>query len=101
MAEHSLDGRTALGARFCQSCGSPFAWWADYGTEADGSPSRDYCRLCYARGCFRFDCSMEDMLQVASARLACATGMPVARAQGLLGRLLPGLARWRRPARIA
>jgi hypothetical protein len=84
--------------RLCQSCGSPLGSWADHGTEADGSSSADYCRLCYAQGRFRMDWSMQDMLQVASARLAFATGMPVTRAQGLLGGALPHLERWRRSA---
>ncbi len=82
--------------RLCQSCGSPVGAWTERGTEADETPSPDYCRFCYAHGRFRMTCSMEEMLQVASARLALTTGIPVTRAQGLLGGALPQLARWRR-----
>lgn len=37
----------------CQSCGMPFSSSGlARGRESDGSPSADYCMLCYDRGAF-------------------------------------------------
>ena len=37
----------------CQSCGMPIEGPAEnFGTEADGTPSRDYCKFCYQNGNF-------------------------------------------------
>lgn len=49
-------------ADICQSCGMPMRQPADYGTEADGSPSKVYCNYCYQKGAFTADCTMEQMI---------------------------------------
>lgn len=36
----------------CQSCTRPIEGESDFGTEADGTRSRDYCSCCYQRGQF-------------------------------------------------
>lgn len=33
--------------KFCQSCGMPMQTAGDFGTEADGGASADYCVYCY------------------------------------------------------
>lgn len=33
--------------KFCQSCGMPMQTAGDFGTEADGGASVDYCVYCY------------------------------------------------------
>ena len=35
----------------------------DFGTNADGSVSQDYCRYCYQEGKFLQDCTMEEMIE--------------------------------------
>ena len=35
---------------FCQCCGLPLQAAADFGTEADGTASADYCVYCYKDG---------------------------------------------------
>ena len=40
-------------AKRCENCGDPLDAPEDYGTEADGSRSTQYCRLCYGDGKFR------------------------------------------------
>ena len=35
---------------FCQCCGMPLDAPEDMGSNADGSPNRDYCRWCYREG---------------------------------------------------
>ncbi|WP_295940879.1 zinc ribbon domain-containing protein [uncultured Alistipes sp.] len=49
--------------KFCQSCGMPMQAAADFGTEADNTPSVDYCVYCYKDGAFTADCTMEEMIQ--------------------------------------
>lgn len=37
---------------FCQSCAMPMAKPDDYGTNLDGSQSKEYCHYCYQNGQF-------------------------------------------------
>ena len=47
---------------FCQSCGMPLSKAEDYGTEAGGSKSDDYCVYCYKDGKFTEDLTMDGMI---------------------------------------
>ncbi len=38
------------GIRTCQSCGMPMSAKEQFGTEADGALSKDYCTYCYRDG---------------------------------------------------
>jgi len=54
----------ASGMLFCQSCGMPLAKPEDFGKEADGNPSPDYCQYCYPNGAFANDGeTMEEMIE--------------------------------------
>jgi len=35
----------------------------DFGTNADGSPSGDYCQYCYVNGAFAGEFTMEQMIE--------------------------------------
>ena len=48
---------------FCQSCGMPMQTAEDFGTEADGKPSQDYCVYCYKDGHFTSDDTMDEMIE--------------------------------------
>lgn len=48
---------------FCQSCGMPMTAPEHFGTEADGSPSSEYCIYCYKDGAFAQECTMEEMIR--------------------------------------
>ena len=48
---------------FCQCCGMPMQAAADFGTEADGTASADYCVYCYKGGSFTQECTMEEMIR--------------------------------------
>ena len=51
--------------KVCQSSGMPMGPTDDlYGTESNGSVSKDYCKFCYENGEFVDDCTMEQMMQV-------------------------------------
>jgi hypothetical protein len=82
----------------CQSCGMPLARDARGGTEADGSPSRDYCSHCYQRGRFVMpDLTVHAMQQRVASRLA-EVGIPDEAARALTRRI-PALKRWTRPGK--
>jgi len=53
----------ASGMVFCQSCAMPMMAATDFGSEADGSVSRDYCQYCYTNGSFAADETMEQMIE--------------------------------------
>lgn len=47
----------------CQSCSMPMTKSEHFGTEADGSASKEYCTYCYQKGQFTNpEMSMEDMV---------------------------------------
>ena len=47
----------------CQSCYMPMNNPEDFGKEADGSPSQDYCVHCYENGDFSWKCSFEEAVE--------------------------------------
>lgn len=50
--------------RFCQCCGMPMGETDEmYGTEKDGTKSKDYCVYCYDKGEFKFNGTMEEMIE--------------------------------------
>ena len=47
----------------CQSCAMPLGKPEEFGTEANGSASQDYCCYCYQNGAFEEpDTTMEEMI---------------------------------------
>ena len=47
----------------CQSCSRPINGDSDFGTEADGKRSIEYCSCCYQRGTFTEpDVTMDEMI---------------------------------------
>lgn len=50
--------------KICQSCGMEMKAPADFGTEANGSPSQEYCCYCYQNGAFEEkDMTLEEMIE--------------------------------------
>lgn len=79
--------------KFCQSCGMPMEA-AQYGTEADGSKSADYCNYCYDGGKFTVDVTMQQMIDFCAKPMADATGMSVDEAKAQMAAFFPQLKRW-------
>lgn len=79
--------------KFCQSCGMPMES-AEYGTEAYGSKSADYCSYCYEGGKFCVDVTMEQMIDFCAKPMADATGMTAAEAKAQMAAFFPQLKRW-------
>lgn len=82
--------------RFCQSCGMPMgATDKLYGTEADGSKSKDYCSYCYDKGVFTFKGDMEEMIKICVAPMAKSNlDMTEERAAAMMREFFPTLKRW-------
>ena len=81
--------------RYCQSCGMPMGQTDElYGTEADGTKSRDYCSYCYDKGKFCADVSMEQMIDFCAKPMADAAGMSADDAKAQMYAFFPQLKRW-------
>ncbi|MDR3344695.1 MAG: zinc ribbon domain-containing protein [Oscillospiraceae bacterium] len=76
----------------CQSCTMPLTSEKAHGTNADGSPSPDYCHHCYQNGQFTDDLMIEQMIERCVPFLAHQMGADKARA--MLAEKLPTLKRW-------
>lgn len=78
----------------CQSCGMPLTTPAQFGTEADGNTTREYCIYCYKEGQFEQpDITLEAMIEMCTAILS-QEGMDEESARSMLRNQLPFLKRW-------
>jgi hypothetical protein len=67
------------------------------GTEADGTPSREFCTFCYRGGAFtRPDLTLEGMIALSVEHMRASLGFSREKAEGLSREVIPGLRRWRR-----
>lgn len=54
--------------QFCQSCAMPMQKPEDFGTDAGGSKSAEYCRYCFQNGRFTEpDMTVEQMIEKCAA----------------------------------
>lgn len=82
--------------KFCQSCGMPMAG-AEYGTEADGSQSPDYCSYCYKDGKFSGEMTMEEMIDFCTPFMVQShPELTPEQAKAQMGQFFPMLKRWRK-----
>ena len=83
--------------RFCQSCGMPLGPDTPLGTEADGSPSADYCSYCYKDGKFAGEMTMEQMIDFCAPMMVQANpGLTEEQAKAQMYQFFPMLKRWKR-----
>lgn len=81
---------------FCQSCGMPMND-ADglYGTNADGSKNKDYCKYCFENGAFTFQGTMEEMIGICTPHMVAAhPDMSEDEAKNAMRQWFPTLKRW-------
>ncbi|WFR63157.1 zinc ribbon domain-containing protein [Paenibacillus amylolyticus] len=79
----------------CQSCGMPLTTPAQFGTEADGGTTREYCIYCYKDGKFaQPGITLEGMTEMCTTILK-EEGMDEESARSMLRNQLPFLKRWR------
>ena len=88
---------TEVRPAICQSCAMPMEVTRQFGTEASGAPSRDYCCYCYQQGKFTADLSLKRMQDKLVALALERKFMPEAEARKLATTVLPKLKRWRAP----
>ncbi|MFS0873848.1 zinc ribbon domain-containing protein [Paenibacillus xylanilyticus] len=80
----------------CQSCGMPLTTPAQFGTEADGNATREYCIYCYKEGVFQQpNITLEGMIEMCTAILK-EEGTDEESARSMLRNQLPFLKRWNR-----
>ncbi len=83
--------------KFCQSCGMPMTSEHVHGTEADGTPSEDYCSYCYQSGKFVSEMTMEEMIDFcAKPMVESNPGMTEEQAKAQMRQFFPMLLRWKK-----
>lgn len=66
----------------CQSCGMPLVKQSgNFGTNADGSPTQEYCHICYSNGVFTMpELTMEGMIRLSVDYMTKQMNMPAEKA---------------------
>lgn len=90
-----VTGGYHMTENICQSCGMRMKE-GDFGTNADGSANKDYCKYCYADGDFTKNQTLDEAIESCISFLIqdgdCATEEE---ARELLRKELPNLKRWK------
>ena len=81
----------------CQSCGLPLDEETDYGSEADGTQSEEYCTWCYLDGSFTGEESLDAFIEHSAPYMAYAAGITEGVAVSYLAVVGPTLGRWADP----
>ena len=81
--------------KICQSCGMPMEAAEDFGANADGSESREYCRYCWQDGKFTADVELPEFIEMQVKIAVEKMGMDEAEARAVVETTLPDLNRWR------
>ncbi|MDA0364395.1 MAG: zinc ribbon domain-containing protein [Chloroflexi bacterium] len=85
-------GRDTL---FCQSCGFNMRRDPDFGTEADGTLTEQWCSGCYHDGAFAEEVDSADaFIHAAVQRIAAQRKQAIGKTRLDLKKELPKLARW-------
>ena len=78
----------------CQSCGMPLTEEV-FGTNADGSANKEYCKYCYADGAFIApEITMNEMIDICVPHMV-EQGMTKDQARQIMEQTLPVLKRWK------
>lgn len=95
MSEPSPSDETRSVPR-CQSCAMPLGAAGYYGTNADGSENREYCRYCWKNGRYvEPDLTLEAMIDKSIGFMTTSFGMPREKAEELSRKYIPPLKRWK------
>ncbi len=79
----------------CQSCGMPIKEERLFGTEADGSKNRDYCKYCYKDGKFNIDKPLNEFINLSAKYMTIENDdITEEQAKAILSEKLPKLKRW-------
>lgn len=80
--------------KICQSCAMPLSDEV-LGTENNGSKCTDYCKYCYENGAFKYECTMEQMIEYCLS-LPNESGMSNEQYKEYLSKVYPTLKRWKK-----
>ena len=80
----------------CQSCGMPLsAEFANFGTNADKTPTDEYCSFCFVNGQFTNPKqTLEEMINSSIENMTADLNMPPDKAAELAKSFIPKLKRW-------
>ena len=68
----------------------------DFGTNADGSKSDEYCHFCYQKGSFTDpDMTLRQMIKFVAGFMTKELNMPEFEAREMANTVIPKLKRWR------
>ena len=82
--------------KICQSCGMPLQKEEDFGTNANGSKSEEYCFHCFQNGKFLDEgITLEGKISK-NVKFAVQMGMSEDEAWKLASEVLPKLKRWKK-----
>ena len=85
-----------VSGQVCQSCGMPMAKPEDFGTNADGSPSQEYCCYCFQKGEFTAKMEMPEYIEMQIKIAVEKLGMPEDKAREMAEKAIPSLKRWKK-----
>jgi Putative zinc ribbon domain len=82
--------------KICQSCAMPLQKPEDYGTNADGSKSKEYCFHCFQGGKFLDEgITLQGKIDK-NVQFGKMMGMPEEQARQMASTILPKLKRWKK-----
>ena len=80
----------------CQSCGMPLGD-GFYGTDSDGSVTKEYCKFCFQDGAFTMPgLTADDMIKRSVDFMTKNLGIPAQKAEEMSRAVIPGLKRWKK-----
>lgn len=87
-----------MNQNFCQCCGMPMGNTDElYGTNADGSKNKEYCKYCFENGGFPFQGTMEEMVEICVPHMTAANpNMSEEEARKTMLEWFPTLKRWKK-----
>ena len=82
--------------KICQSCGMPLQKQEDFGKNADGSKSEEYCCYCFQNGKFLDEgITLQEKIEK-NVKIAVQMGMSEDEAKRMASNVLPKLKRWKK-----
>ena len=81
--------------KICQSCGMPMESSEDFGTNNDGSKSKEYCQFCWQDGEFTAQMELPEFIEMQVKIAVEKLGMEENEAREVAETTLPELDRWR------
>ncbi len=82
--------------KYCQCCGMPMADAELYGTNKDGSKNDEYCKYCYDKGNFMYNCTLDEMIEICIPHMIQSNPkMKEEEARKMMQAFLPTLKHWK------